>query len=286
MTRIMGVLLLVLMLAACGQVDPGERAVFSRWGVMEPKTYGPGFYVYEPIGTNMDEVNVQVRKFEAKKLGAATSDVQEVHADIVVNYRLDADKVHLLLTEIGHGFEEKVLAPAVLDALKAGTAHFNLGTIIRDREKLREMVKADLRARLAPSYLILVDVNLTNFDVSKAFSAAVEAKQIEEQKAEQKKWQVIQAQRDAEVVAAKAKGDADAAREAARGEADALRFKGQAQAEYNDRVAKSLSPILVQQQWIDAWRAGGSQVPTVDGGAGGFLFQLPIPKRGAAVKGE
>lgn len=268
----------VLALAGCGQVDPGERATFTTWGKMDQQSYGPGFYYYNPISTNMDEVSIQTRKFSAAKLGAATSDVQEIHADIVVNYRLDGDKVHLLLSQIGHQFEDKVIAPAVTDALKAGTAHFNLATIIRDREKLRAMVKDDLKGRLAPQYIEVLDVNLTNFDVSKQFAAAVEAKQIEEQKAEQKKWLVIQAQRDAEVRAAAAKGEADAAREAARGEADALRTKGQAQAEYNAKVSSSLTPILVQQQAIEAWRAGGSQVPTISAGGGGTLLQIPVPQ--------
>lgn len=276
MSRFVLVVLTVAVMG-CGQVDPGERAVFSRWGVMEQKTYGPGFYTYEPFGTNMDTVNVQVQKFEAKDLGAATSDVQEIHANIVVNYRKDADKVHLLVQEIGHDYEAKVLMPAVLDALKAGTAHFNLATIIRDREKLRAMVKADLTARLTASHLIVVDVNLTNFDVSKAFMVSVEAKQIEEQKAEQKKWLVVQAQRDAEVAQAVAKGKADAAREEAKGEADALRTKGQAQAEYNQKVSASLTGALIQVQAIDAWRAGGSQVPHVNGGQG-LLLQIPMPE--------
>ena len=278
MKRIIPVTIVAMLTVACGQVDPGERAVFTRWGQMDQKCYGEGFYWYEPIGTNMDEVLIKTQKFEVKKLAAATSDVQEVHADIAVQFRIDGDKCHLLLTQIGHDYQDKVLAPAVLDALKAGTAHFNLATIIRDREKLREMVRADLKARLAPAYLIVLDVNLTNFDVSKAFSAAVEAKQIEEQKSEQKKWQVVQAVRDAEVKAAQARGDADAAREQAKGAADALRTTGQAQAEYNSKVSASLTPILVQQQAIEAWRSGGAQVPHVSSGGTGMLLQIPVPQ--------
>jgi prohibitin 1 len=269
--------LTALLLVGCGQVDPGERAVFTRWGVMDQRCYPQGFYWYNPISTNMDDISVQTQKFEAKALAAATSDVQEVHADITVQFRIDGDKCHLLLTEIGHDYGEKVLRPTIFDALKAGTSHFNLATIIRDREKLREIVRNDLKARLAWSYLQVQDVNLTNFSVSPAFAAAVEAKQIEEQRAEQRKWLVIQAERDAEVRAAGAKGLADAAREKAKGDADALRTTGQAQAEYNAKVSQSLTPILVQQQTIEAWRAGGSHVPQIQSG-GGMLLQVPVPK--------
>lgn len=45
---------LALFIAACGQVDPGERAVFITWGTMQQACYGQGFYFYNPFSTNMD----------------------------------------------------------------------------------------------------------------------------------------------------------------------------------------------------------------------------------------
>ena len=108
---------------------------------------------------------------------------------------------------------------------------------------------------------------------------AIERKQVEEQKAAQKLYEVLQATREAEKVAATAKGTADKAREEAKGEADALRLKGQAQAEYNARVAASLTSALIEQQRIAAWQAGGSQVPQIVTGSGGpgFLMNIPAP---------
>jgi len=270
----------VLGIAGCGTVDEGERAVFKVWGKMDQTCYKPGFYMYNPLSTNMDDVDVQVQKLEAKKLGAATADTQEIHADIVVNYHPDSDRCHLLIGNIGHGYADKVIQPAVLDALKAGTAHFTLATIIKDREKLREMVKTDLKARLEMSYVTVTDVNLTNFEVSREFTQAVERKQVAEQN-------VITATRNAEMAQAEAKGKADAAREAAKGEADAARFGAQgfadrlrieaeAQSNYNRKVSESLTPILVQNRAVDAWREGGSHVPQIVG-AGGLMLQVPMP---------
>ena len=280
----------ILGLAACGQVDPGERATFVRWGTMDQRCYGQGLYWYNPISTDMDIVDVQVQAFEAKDMGAATKDLQEVHATVVVNYTLDGDNCHKLLTEVGHDYRAKVLSPALQDALKAGTAHFALDQIITERAKLREEVTKALQVRVAQFYIRVADngVNLTNLTVSKAYMAAVEAKQIEEQRAQQKAFIVVQATRDAEAAREKAKGEADAVREAAKGEAEALRTKGSAQAEYNEKVSKSLSPILIDQQRIAAWQAGGSQVPSViaDSKAGGFFLQLPVksPEKTAEKK--
>jgi hypothetical protein len=96
----------------------------------------------------------------------------------------------------------------------------------------------------------------------------VEAKQIEEQKAEQKRYELIQAQRQAEIAAATAKGKGDSAREEARGVADALRLKGEAEATYNAKVSASLTPVLIQQQYLARWDGrlpqyslGGGAVP-------------------------
>ena len=171
----------VLFLVGCGQVNQGERALFSRWGIMEQKTYGPGLYFYEPFGTNMDTYNVQEQKQVEKGLTAATSDTQPVIVDVAVNYRIKDSSLHLLIgSDIGSEYVSKVLHPAILDSVKAGTAQFHLVNLIKEREKLRALVKADLAARMESKHLIVLDVQLTNIDVSKEFIHAVEQKQIAE----------------------------------------------------------------------------------------------------------
>ena len=277
------VAVLTLALAACGTVSPGERATFTRWGVMDQKCYGQGLYWYNPIGTSMNFVDVQVQAFEAKNLSAATRDIQEVHATVVVNYSLDSENCHKLLTEVGHQYREKILYPALQDALKAGTAHFAIGEIIKERSRLREEVTKALQVRVRPFYIVVADsgVNLTNLDGAKAYMAAVEQKQIAEQN-------VITATRNAESAKAAATGVADAAREAAKGAADAtrataqatadaLRIEAAARADYNAKISASLTPILIQNRAIDAWSSGGSQVPHIVSSQGGLLIQVPMP---------
>lgn len=172
-------LVVAVALVGCGQVDPGERAVFVRWGQMDQKCYEPGFYFYNPIGTDMDEVDVKTRKYEVKKLVAASQDLQEIHADVVVNYAIDPSSCHLLLTKVGHDYESRVVAPAVGEALKAATAHFPIDKIIRERVRLRDEILAGLRARLEPYHLKIEGVSLTDFGFSQAFAQAVEQKQIQ-----------------------------------------------------------------------------------------------------------
>jgi hypothetical protein len=116
------------------------------------------------------------------------------------------------------------------------------------------------------------------FSVFRIIPAGHVGVKIEEQKAEQKRYELIQAQRQAEIIAAAAKGRGDAAREEAKGVAEATRIKGDAEAAYNLRVSASLTPPLIQQQYLSKWDGrlpqytfGGNALPLVQlpGGGGG-----------------
>jgi ABC-type transport system substrate-binding protein len=92
-------------------------------------------------------------------------------------------------------------------------------------------------------------------------------------RAEQKLYELTQAQRQAEIVAATATGKGDAAPAQAEGEADALRTKGEAEATSNAKVAASLTPTLIQQQYLMRWNG---QLPQyMLGGDNSLLLQLP-----------
>ena len=51
----------------------------------------------------------------------------------------------------------------------------------------------------------------------------------------------------------KIKAEAEKKIAAANGEAQALKIKGDAEAEYNRKIAASLSPLIVQQMMLDKW---------------------------------
>ena len=200
------------LLAACGQVDQTERATFSKWGQMDQKCYGPGFYTYSPLGTDMDTIHVGTQKYEAKGLAAATADLQEIHADVVVNFSIDPDNCHKMFDpgQAGHNYLDKVIIPATSDSLKAATAHFGIDKIIRERGRLREEFEKDMRTRVGKFYLRIESVNLTNFAFAKSFSDAVEKRQVEEQRVQEAEYRRQQAVKNAEAAVALADGQAKA----------------------------------------------------------------------------
>jgi len=161
--------------------------------------------------------------------------------------------------------------------LKAQTATHNAAEILLKRPAIKSDIQKDLTAWLARYGIELKEAALANIRFDAAYEKAVEAKQIEEQKAEQKRYELIQAQRQAEIVAAQAKGKGDAAREEARGVAEALRLKGDAEAQYNAKVAASLTATLIQQQYLTRW---DGKLPQYSFGSGGAVPFVQIPTDG------
>ena len=244
------------------------------FGQVEPVPLREGLnLVWNPL-YDIVIMDGRVEKHTAK-YDAASNDLQAVHVEMVLNYRLMPDRAPDVYRSIGLGYEAVIIDPAAQEVLKANTATHNAAEILLKRPAIKADIQRDLTAWLAKYGIELKEAALANIRFDANYEKAIEAKQIEEQKAEQKRYELIQAQRQAEIVAAQAKGKGDAAREEAKGVADALRIKGEAEAAYNARVAASLTPVLIQQQYLARWDGrlpqyslGGSAVP---------LLQLPAP---------
>jgi regulator of protease activity HflC (stomatin/prohibitin superfamily) len=217
-------------------------------------------------------MNTRVQKHTAK-YDAASKDLQAVHVEMVLNFRLVADRAPEVYRTIGLGYSGVIIDPAAQEVLKGQTATHNAAEILLRRPLIKADVQKDLTAWLAKYGIELKEAALANIRFDSAYEKAIEAKQIEEQKAEQKRYELIQAQRQAEIVAAQAKGKGDAALAEAKGVAEALRVKGEAEAAYNARVAASLTPVLIQQQYLGKW--DGRLPQYMLGGNAAPLIQLP-----------
>ena len=262
-------------------VTAGHVGVVRAFGKVEPRPIYEGLNLVAPW-KDVEEMSVQVQK-KAGKFDAASKDLQAVHVDMVINYRLLPDKAPEVYRTIGVKYADTIIGPAEQEVLKAHTALYIASDILHQRPKLKAEIQADLAAWLTRYGVQLAETSISNISFDAGYAKAIEAKQIQEQMAEQKRYEVVQAQRGAEMAQATAKGIADAAREAAKGEADALKFKGEAQAEYNRKVSASLTSQLVAQQWIEAWKSGGARVPQLTGGGQNFLMQIPLPDPGRST---
>jgi regulator of protease activity HflC (stomatin/prohibitin superfamily) len=264
---------LVVLTSTFKVIPAGHVGVATLFGKVHPTPLPEGLNFINPL-KDVELMSTQVQRRSAK-YDAASNDLQAVHVEMVLNYRLIPERAPEVYQRIGVAYPAIIIDPAAQEVLKATTALHNALEILQKRQVIKNEVQKDIASWLVKYGIELKEAALANIRFDPAYEKAVEAKQIEEQKAEQKRYELIQAQRQAEIVAAEAKGKGDAAREEAKGVAEAVRIKGEAEAAYNTKVSASLTPIVIQQQYLARWDGRLPQY-SLGGGSGVVPFlQLP-----------
>ena len=100
-------------------------------------------------------------------------------------------------------------------------------------------------------YIIVDEFSMANVDFSEEFNTAIEQKQVAEQAALQKQYELQSAEKDVEITLARAAGEKKAAVIAAEGRAEARKLEAQAEAEALRLIAEELegNPALITYQW-------------------------------------
>lgn len=239
------ILLLWLIFAGTVSVDTGEIAVMTRFGRVTGQELGEGFHVKNPLD-RANKYDIKVQRSNAKA-AAASKDLQDVHADLVLNYSLEPGQVSDIHQKVGTTWEDKLVEPAIQEVFKASTAKYAARELITERAMVKANAVNLLRDRLAPYGVRVVDLSLTNFGFSPAFTQAIEAKQVAAQDAERAKFRLEEAKTNAQ----------------------AQKVQG-----------ASLTEIYLMQQFLEKWNG---VLPQYMGGGGedgglGFLLNL-APKQ-------
>jgi regulator of protease activity HflC (stomatin/prohibitin superfamily) len=267
---------LMILSSGIRMISAGQVGVALLFGKVQPVVLREGINLVNPL-YDVVEMNTRVLRHQAK-YDAASKDLQAVHVEMVLNYRLLPDKAAEVYQRIGPNFASVIIDPAAQEVLKANTALHVATEILHQRPKIKADIQGELTTWLAKYGIEVKEAALANIKFDPAYEKAIEGKQIEEQKAEQKRYELVQAQRQAEIVAAQAKGQGDAAREKAKGEAEATKIRADAESTYNQKVSASLTPTLIQQRYLERWDGKLPQFSMGSGGtAPGLMLNMPMP---------
>lgn len=192
-------------------INAGHQGVQVTLGEVNMQTLNEGLHFVNPI-SNVSEVSVRVTKAELQKANAGTKDLQIVHTNIVVNYRLDGAKVAHVYKEFGLELEDKILMPAVNESFKAVTAHYNSEELITKRDEVSHAIHEALQDKVGKYGLIVSEISLVNFGFSSEYQAAIERKVIATQQKQKAEQDLQRIEIEANQAIAKAKGDAEAIR--------------------------------------------------------------------------
>jgi prohibitin 2 len=239
-------ILLVFIFGSFGTIPSGFRGVRTQFSKVEGIVQ-PGLYFKLPLIQHVVSMDVQTQK-DTTDATAASSDLQNVTATVAINYHVEPQDVATIFQNIGEDYANRVIAPAIQEAIKATTANYTAEELITKRESVRDAISSTLATKLA-AYGVKTDtLNITNFAFSKSFTDAIEAKVTAVQNAEAAKNKLVQIQVEAQQAIAKAEG-----------EAKAISVKG---------AALQNNPGVVELNWIDKW---SGQVPTYWGNATPFI---------------
>ncbi len=190
-------------------VPAGYIGVQQTLGSVNMETLGEGLHFVNPI-SHVRDVDVRVVKAQLEKANAGTKDLQVVHTDIVVNYRIDGTKAAHIYKEFGLDLQDKILIPAINESFKAVTAHYNSEELITKRDEVSSSIQQELQQKVLPYGLSISTISMVNFGFSAEYQQAIEQKVISTQatlKAEQDLKRITV---EAQQAIAKAKGEAEA----------------------------------------------------------------------------
>jgi prohibitin 2 len=241
---VVSAVLLLLMLSYV-EVDAGTIGVVKRQG-NPVRQLSPGAHLIRPIVDVVVPVTVQTKIVKPSE-DASSHDLQVVHTEVTLAYHVDPDHAIDVLVSLNDDAENRVITPAILEAIKATTARYDAQELISERQLVRDAIEDFVKARLAPYHIIAETTSITDFRFSEDYEKAIEAKVTASQLAEK-------AQNDL----ARIKIEADQKVAAAEGEAKAL-----------EAQKSQITPELIQLRTIEMLRdKWDGHMPEVVSGSG------------------
>jgi regulator of protease activity HflC (stomatin/prohibitin superfamily) len=272
---IIGFFVLILLLATFKTVPAGHRAVVFNNVSGGLSARGEGLTVLVPFMQSLTMYDVRTSTYTMSRMAnegqirgddavqALTSDGQEVAVDVSILYHPDPLKIAQLHREIGPDYEAKIVRPSGRSVTRTSVSKYAVIDVYgAKRLEIQNEVQTELKALFDKNYLILDSLLVRNVDFSDEFKKAIELKQIAQQEAERKKYELEKEkiEKDRKVIAAE-------------GDAESIRLRGE---------ALSRNPALIQYEYVQKITPGIQTIIT-DGRSIlslGDLVKSSAPARG------
>ena len=264
---IAGVFAVCILASGIKSVPVGSTGVVTHWGKVQETTLSEGLHYVIPVVAKVYSMSNQVQRLDVG--AAATSkDLQAISTEIVVNYHLSSDNCATVYQTVGMGYSDTLLAPAIQEVVKNVTAQYSAEQLITNRSAVSVAIRNELAEKMMNYGVVIDEFNITNFNFSAEFDAAVEAKQVAEQAKltaqTEKEQRIIEAEAAGQVKTIAAQAEAEATLAKANAEAEAIKVKAEAEAEANKLLNASLTGSVLQYAAIDKWDGQYPQVVSGD----------------------
>ena len=248
---VLGFFTLVFLFFSCERIDAGHVGVKvnlygDNKGVSDV-TEVTGMVFYNPITHNIYEFPtfIQHKEYTGDNAFIVNSkDGSEFHISPIINYSVKREKVPAIFAKYRRSLgeiEDGFLKTNIYDAFRMTANSYTAEELISNRQVFETKVRQTLDAGLLPEGFVINQLT-SNLVYPETFKKAIEAKNNAVQGALMAENKVKQAEAEAKIKVATAQGNAEAMLTSAKAEAEA-----------NSLKQKTITPMLLQLEWINKW---------------------------------
>jgi regulator of protease activity HflC (stomatin/prohibitin superfamily) len=248
---IVGFILLVVLFNSCERIDAGYVGVkVNQYGDnkgVDDVVAVTGMVFYNPITTKVYEFPTYIQHKEYKgenSFVVNSKDGSEFSVSPIMNYSVQREKVPAIFSKYRRpleDIEEGFLKTAVYDAFRLATNKYTADELISNRAVFEVEVRRLLDAQLLKEGF-LINQFTSNLIYPETFKKSIEAKNNAVQAALRAENEVKTAEAQAKIKVATAEGNAQAMLTSAKAEAESNRMK-----------QVTLTPLLLQLEYINKW---------------------------------
>ena len=248
---VLGFILLVVLFNSCERIDAGHVGVkVNQYGDnkgVDDVTAVTGMVFYNPITTRIYEFPtfIQHKEYKGENSFIVNSkDGSEFSVSPIMNYSVQRDKVPAIFAKYRRpleDIEEGFLKTAVYDAFRLATNKYTADELISNRAVFEVEVRRLLDGQLLKEGFTINQFT-SNLIYPETFKKSIEAKNNAVQAALRAENEVKTAEAQAKIKVATAEGNAQAMLTSAKAEAESNRMKQQ-----------TLTPLLLQLEFINKW---------------------------------
>jgi regulator of protease activity HflC (stomatin/prohibitin superfamily) len=248
---VVGFILLVVLFNSCERIDAGHVGVkVNQYGDnkgVDDVVAVTGMVFYNPITTKIYEFPTFIQHKEYKNENSFivnSKDGSEFSVSPIMNYSVQREKVPAIFSKYRRpleDIEEGFLKTAVYDAFRLATNKYTADELISNRA----VFEVEVRRLLDNSLLkegFVINQFTSNLIYPETFKRSIEAKNNAVQAALRAENEVKTAEAQAKIKVATAEGNAQALLTSAKAEAEANRLK-----------QATLTPLLLQLEYINKW---------------------------------
>lgn len=245
-------------LIRCTRVDSSEVGVkFNKLSLTDQGTLDAtavtGYVFFCPITTDVFKYETFVQRVDYEPFTVTTRDAAIFTMDPTMAYFLNRSKavdVFFKYRRPLRDIEDGYMRTVIYDAYRITANGYTSDELMANRAKFESEVRQMLDSTLTVEGFTVTEFT-SQITPPESLRQMIEAKNAAVQAALKAENEVKEAEANAKIAVAKAEG-----------EARAMKIKADAEAYYNRTIAASLSPLIVQEDWIEKW---DGKLPQVQG---------------------